>query len=264
MIIDRAAVEKGRTANQGPVVAILAVAVQFLKILTDLTHVIEGVGPPGMARDQHPLPRSEAGIDFALNRGDAFFHYTDLPRQIRVGLERTLSKLVQLAGQIAQGLFKFQDVGLRPHGAASASITARSFPLRAGPKGYRRSPRRTGRDPGRSGGRKQGLQAKRPLRPRAVGIDLHELHRIFLHLSRPARGSRQAGQLVSRLRSDRLILEGIVRQLVERGLPFPGLAGLNLRHGQAKPRPGRQRPGLDDIDRPTITDDRPVQAPGER
>src|SRR3546814_14459756 len=57
------AVKACQTAHDGQVVGIHAVAMQFLEIGKDFTHVIKRVGPLRMARHQRCLPGRKLGIN---------------------------------------------------------------------------------------------------------------------------------------------------------------------------------------------------------
>ena len=65
---------------------------------------------------------------------------------VDVVLDRLLAKLVELAGQLAQGLLKLQGVGRRFHelGAGFPEITRGGFPVSTGGGGDQRNPPASG------------------------------------------------------------------------------------------------------------------------
>ncbi len=107
---DGLAVEEGGAADEGAVVAELAVAVQFLEAGAEQGDVVEGVGAARVAGDLHALPRGEAGVDLALGGGDLFLDAGDLLAEIEVVLEGLLAELFQLGAQVAQGFLKLERV----------------------------------------------------------------------------------------------------------------------------------------------------------
>jgi orotidine-5'-phosphate decarboxylase len=59
----RLAVEARQAANDGMVVRVTAVTMQFLEVGENQVDVVQGIGPLRMPRDQGALPRRELGVD---------------------------------------------------------------------------------------------------------------------------------------------------------------------------------------------------------
>ncbi|MNS75472.1 hypothetical protein D3C72_1089940 [compost metagenome] len=102
------AVEPRQPTNDGLVVGVHAVAVQFVEVGEHFAHVVQRVGTLGMAGDKGRLPRRELGVDF-LGQGLALLLQTsdfvgDVYR--RIGLH--IAQLLDLVFKFGQRLFKFQ------------------------------------------------------------------------------------------------------------------------------------------------------------
>ncbi|KAG1171022.1 hypothetical protein G6F35_017134 [Rhizopus arrhizus] len=69
------AVEAREAADDGLVVGVHAVAVQFMEVGEHFAHVVQRVGALGVAGDKGRLPRRELGVDF-LGQGLALLLQT--------------------------------------------------------------------------------------------------------------------------------------------------------------------------------------------
>ena len=75
---DRRAVVAGEAADDGAVVGEAPIAVQLDELGEQPLDVVEQVGPLGMARHQHALPRRQAPVDLAADLIDAAAQAFDL------------------------------------------------------------------------------------------------------------------------------------------------------------------------------------------
>ena len=102
------AVEAGEAADDGLVIAKIAVAMQLFEVREHMFHVIKGIRPLGMTRDEGDLPRRELAVD-VLGQGLALdFQAADLFRDIHRRIVLDEAQLLDLGFQLGHRLFEFE------------------------------------------------------------------------------------------------------------------------------------------------------------
>src|SRR5262249_35428004 len=121
----RAALEAGQPADDGVVVGEGAVAVQLHELLGQEPDQVQRVGPPGVSRQLHPLPRGEAAEDLLLQPAPARLQLGDLVG--RAG-DRALPEAGDARLQLDQRLLEVERVG---HGYSRRTLRLPSRPSTA-------------------------------------------------------------------------------------------------------------------------------------
>ena len=106
----RHALEPRQTADDGQIVAVHAIAVQFMPIGENHRHVVERVGTLRMARQLRDLPGREIGKNTGGERPALRLQALDLFGDVdaRVGAEEF--ELLDLRLELRDRLFKFQKI----------------------------------------------------------------------------------------------------------------------------------------------------------
>ena len=108
----RLAVKAGQSADNGVVVAIIAVTVQFGKFSKDKTQVIVRKGTIDVARHLGGLPARQVGKNIFAHLFRFLFKFSDLRLQIN-GIARHFLQLLNLPLQVGNRFFKFEIILIR-------------------------------------------------------------------------------------------------------------------------------------------------------
>jgi len=106
----RPAVEAGEATDDGGVVGIGAVAVQFLEVGADALHIVQRVGPLRMARELGDLPGAELGEDRLGQRAALLLQPADLLADVDLGVVAEVAQLLDLGLELGDGLFEIQEI----------------------------------------------------------------------------------------------------------------------------------------------------------
>ena len=129
---DGSAIQPGETPDDGLVVRVHPVAVQFVPLLAEHRNVIECVRPLRMPRELHHLPRGEVGEDAGRQCTTLRLQARDLLTDVDLGVGGNKTQLVDFRLELGDRLLEFQEgqrhgrSGCRRarHGANTAARTA--------------------------------------------------------------------------------------------------------------------------------------------
>ena len=107
---DRTAIDTRRATDNGQVIRIHPVTVQFLEIGAQEGDVIERVRALGMTRQLRHLPRSEVREDALGERTTLGAEAVHLLRDVDFGIIAKEAKLVDLRFQLGDGLLEIQEI----------------------------------------------------------------------------------------------------------------------------------------------------------
>ena len=105
---DGSLLEKCRSSDEGLIIPIDPIPVQFLEILKDRVDVVEGVGAFRMSRDLDPLPCRQVGIELTLGGIDFLFDIGNFIGDVQQLSLRGLLDLGELLFEVTKGFLEIQ------------------------------------------------------------------------------------------------------------------------------------------------------------
>ena len=109
------AVETGQTADDGRIIRIVAVAVQFFEIGEQVLDVVQRIGALRVARNLRNLPRRELGVDILGQRLAFLLQPADLVGDIERGIVLHIAQLLDLVLQLGDRLLEIQKGNFHLH-----------------------------------------------------------------------------------------------------------------------------------------------------
>ena len=106
----RQVVETGQAGNDGGIVGVVAVAVQFVEIREQPIYVVQGVGPQGVAGYLRDLPGAEGGEDGAGQILAALLQASDFVLDVQLLVAAHMAQFLDLGLQLRHRLLEIEEI----------------------------------------------------------------------------------------------------------------------------------------------------------